>query len=39
MPEHNAAESRSHLSAWALVSAPLALGFDLTDDAKMDAAW
>ena len=39
MPEHNAAESRSHLSAWAIVSAPLILGFDLADDAKLSAAW
>ena len=39
MPEHNAAESRSHLAAWAMVSAPLALGFDLSDETKMAAAW
>ena len=26
MPEHNAAESRSHFSAWAVVSSPLTLG-------------
>ena len=39
MPEHNAAESRSHFSAWAIVSAPLVLGFDLSDDTKLDAAW
>jgi hypothetical protein len=39
MPEHNAAESRSHFAAWALVSAPLVLGFDLTDDVRMKAAW
>jgi len=39
MPEHNAAESRSHFSAWALVSAPLILGFDLSDDAKVETAW
>jgi len=39
MPEHNAAESRSHFSAWAVVSAPLILGFDLSDEAKVAAAW
>ena len=39
MPEHNAAESRSHFSAWAIVSAPLVLGFDLSDDSKIAAAW
>lgn len=39
MPEHNAAESRSHFAAWALVSAPLTLGFDLSDDAKLQLAW
>ena len=26
MPEHNAAESRSHFSAWAIISSPLTLG-------------
>ena len=30
VPEHNAAESRSRISAWAIVSSPLTLGFDLT---------
>ena len=39
MPEHNEAESRSHFSAWSIVSAPLVLGFDLADDAKVAAAW
>ena len=39
MPEHNLAESRSHMGAWAIVSAPLVLGFDLRDDAKLGAAW
>ena len=39
MPEHNDAESRSHFSAWAVVSSPLTLGFDLTDEARMAAAW
>lgn len=39
MPEHNAAESRSHFSAWAMVSAPLILGFDLSNETKLAAAW
>jgi len=39
MPEHNAAESRSHFAAWAMVSAPLVLGFDLSDKAKLATAW
>ena len=39
MPEHNAAESRSHFSAWAIVSAPLVLGFDLTDEAQVASVW
>ena len=39
MPEHNEAESRSHFAAWAVVSAPLVLGFDLADDAKVARAW
>jgi len=39
MPEHNVAESRSHFSAWAIVSAPLVLGFDLRDQKQMSAAW
>jgi len=39
MPEHNAAESRSHMAAWAMISAPLTLGFDLSDDAKLNVAW
>ena len=39
MPEHNAAESRSHFAAWAIVSAPLVLGFDLADEEKLARAW
>ena len=39
MPEHNDVESRAHFSAWAVVSAPLVLGFDLDDEAKVAAAW
>ena len=39
MVEHNAAESRSHFAAWAMISAPLVLGFDLSDEARMAEAW
>ena len=39
MPEHNLAESRSHFSAWAIVSSPLILGLDMSDDAKVAAVW
>lgn len=39
MPEHNAAESRSHFAAWAVVSAPLILGFDLSNRTKVAEAW
>jgi len=39
MLEHNAAESRSHFAAWAIVSSPLILGFDLTNLTKMRTAW
>ena len=39
MPEHGAAESRSHFAAWAIISAPLVLGFDLTNEERLRAAW
>jgi len=39
MPEHNEEESRSHLAAWAVVSAPLVLGFDLTNEERFRQAW
>ena len=32
-------ESRSHFGAWAVVSAPLILGLDITDKARLDAVW
>jgi len=32
-------ESRSHFGAWCVVSAPLILGFDLTNNQKMDQVW
>ena len=35
----NATEDRSHFGAWAIVSSPLILSFDLTDSARMDRAW
>ena len=35
----NATEWQSHFSAWAIVSAPLILGFDVRNNAAMDAVW
>ena len=35
----NFTESRSHFSMWAVMSSPLILSFDLTDEAKMAAMW
>lgn len=35
----NATEDRSHFSAWAIMSSPLILSFNLTDKARMDRAW
>ena len=35
----NATEDRSHFGAWAIMSSPLVLSFDLTDAARMDRAW
>lgn len=35
----NFTEARSHFGAWCIVSSPLTLGFDVRDDARMDAAW
>jgi alpha-galactosidase len=32
-------ESRSHFAAWCVVSSPLILGLDLTDDALMASVW
>ena len=32
-------EWRTHFAMWAVTSAPLILGFDLTDDARLRAAW
>ena len=33
------AESASHFAAWAIVSAPLVLGFDLTNNTQLDKTW
>jgi hypothetical protein len=35
----NATEDRSHFGAWAIVSAPLILSFDLTDVRRIERAW
>ena len=32
-------ESKAHYGAWAVVSSPLTLGHDLSNDAEYDAAW
>ena len=32
-------ESASHFAAWAIVSSPLVLGFDLTNSSRLAAAW
>jgi len=32
-------EDRAHFGAWCIVSSPLILGYDLTDDAKTDRVW
>ena len=35
----SAHESASHFAAWAMVSAPLVLGFDLTNRTRLGLAW
>lgn len=35
----SAHESASHFAAWTMVSAPLVLGFDLTDTTRLGLAW
>jgi hypothetical protein len=32
-------ESRTHFGAWCIVSSPLILGLDVTDDARLDSVW
>lgn len=39
MPLLTTTESRSHFGLWAMVSAPLILGFDLSNRTLIDAAW
>ena len=34
-----AAETRSHFFAWCIVSSPLVLGFDLTNETTLEAVW
>ena len=38
-PPLTVTEARSHFGAWAIVSSPLVLGFNLTDDAQMSLHW
>ena len=33
------AEDRAHFAAWCIISAPLVLGFDLTNSDTMDRVW
>lgn len=35
----NVTEDRTHFGAWAVISSPLILGFDLRDQAKFDRVW
>ena len=37
--EFSLTEQRTHFNAWAIVSSPLILSLDTTDDRAMDAAW
>jgi alpha-galactosidase len=32
-------ESRSHFGAWAIVSSPLILGLDITNQTNLDSVW
>ena len=38
-PPLSLTESRTHMAAWSIVSAPLVLSMDLTDKALMDQYW
>lgn len=38
-PQQSADESASHFAAWAIVSSPLVLGFDVTNASRVEAAW
>lgn len=37
--DESANESASHFAAWSIVSAPLVLGFDLTNATRLELAW
>merc|ERR1712216_807258 len=37
--EHNYIQSRTHFGAWCIVSSPLILGMDVTNDTIVDAVW
>ena len=39
VPPLNHSESRAHFSAWCIVSAPLILGLNVTDDPTVDSVW
>jgi alpha-galactosidase len=38
-PPLNFSEARAHFAAWAIVSAPLVIGFDLSNASTVDFAW
>ena len=38
-PPLTVTEARSHFGAWAIVSSPLVLGFNLSDDTQMSLHW
>ena len=39
VPTLNFVEARTHMGAWCIVSAPLVLGMDLTDEAELARVW
>lgn len=39
VPSLNFVESRSHFAAWCIVSSPLILGFDVTNQTTLDFVW
>jgi alpha-galactosidase len=39
VPPLSFTETRAHFGAWAIVSAPLVLGFDVTNTTTLDAVW
>ena len=38
-PPMNATEARTHFGAWAIISSPLVLGFDLRDSEQLERHW